>query len=129
MLMLTLTDVLQLGVPDTNLVDSRHFGSFIEQQLHYLNVPHLSGFDQRSLSILRQEPGNTTSQLLLSQHLYDGKTQNTQILYQTGSPWCRSQCRGYTAECLSPWWRFLSPQPSTELSYCPADTRERHITD
>lgn len=44
--------LLSVNVSDPHLVDSRHFGSFIEQQLHNLNVPHLSGFDQRSLSIL-----------------------------------------------------------------------------
>lgn len=39
----------------SHLVDGRHFGSFVQQKLHDLNVPHLGGFDQRSLSILRQK--------------------------------------------------------------------------
>jgi len=39
----------------SHLVHSRHFGSFVEQQLYDLNVPHLRGFDQWSLCVLTQQ--------------------------------------------------------------------------
>lgn len=91
----------------------------------------------------------TQPQSYYSQHLYHTTLDilmsqcHTELLYQTFktvqvmtgsrsrcagvSPWCRSQCQGYIAGCLSPWWRFPSPQPSTELSYCPSNMTEWHI--
>ena len=44
-------DICYLKV--TYLVHSRHFGPFIQQQLHYLYVPHFCGFDKWGLSLLQ----------------------------------------------------------------------------
>jgi hypothetical protein len=38
-----------IDVKEVYLVHSRHLGSFVQQKLHYVNVPHLSSFDQRAL--------------------------------------------------------------------------------
>ena len=37
------------------LVQRRHLGSSIQQQFNYLDVPHFSGFDKRSLSLLKKK--------------------------------------------------------------------------
>lgn len=37
---------------DGHLVHGRHFGSFIQQQLHHFDVSHLGGLDQRRFTIL-----------------------------------------------------------------------------
>lgn len=55
----------------SHLVHSRHFGSFIQQQLHDLYVPHFCGFNKRRLSFLKDKkehlhPIQTTFKFLTS---------------------------------------------------------------